>query len=121
MKPVIEKYEDHKPEFGLVLLCVQKQPAEVFNRKRYALKKFAKLCVRASFLIKLRSQAYNFIKKETLTQVFSCDFCEFSKNTFFTEDLWTIASVCTSETFPRAAIRILILEVLSFRELKLIT
>ena len=29
----------------------------------------------------------NFIKKETLAQVFSCEFCEISKNTFFTEHL----------------------------------
>ena len=35
----------------------------------------------------------NFIKKETLAQVFSCDFCEISKNTFFTEHLGTTASV----------------------------
>ena len=28
------------------------------------------------------TQTYNFIKKETLAQVFSCEFCEFSKNTF---------------------------------------
>ena len=34
----------------------------------------------------------NFIKKETLAQVFSCEFCETSKNTFFTEHLWTTAS-----------------------------
>ena len=27
-------------------------------------------------------QAYNFIKKETLAQVFSCEFCEFSENNF---------------------------------------
>ena len=27
----------------------------------------------------------NFIKKETLAQVFSCEFCEISKNTFFTD------------------------------------
>ena len=27
-------------------------------------------------------QACNLIKKETLTQVFSCEFCEISKNTF---------------------------------------
>ena len=27
--------------------------------------------------------ACNFIKKETLAQVFSCEFCEISKNTFF--------------------------------------
>ena len=47
-------------------------------------------CARISFLIKL--QACNFIKKETLTQVFSCEFCEIFKNTFFTEHLWTIAS-----------------------------
>ena len=34
---------------------------------------------RVSFLIKLQ----DVIKKETLTQVFSCEFCEVSKNTFF--------------------------------------
>ena len=28
-----------------------------------------------------------FIKKETLAHVFSCEFCEISKNTFFTEHL----------------------------------
>ena len=32
-------------------------------------------CARASFLIK-------FIKKETLEQVFSCEFCEISRNIF---------------------------------------
>ena len=39
----------------------------------------------------LRPQACNFIKKETLAQVFSCECCEISKNTFlpfFTEHLW---------------------------------
>ena len=30
-------------------------------------------------------QACNFIKKETLTEVFSCEFYEISKNTFFKE------------------------------------
>ena len=33
------------------------------------------------------------LKKETLAQVFSCEFYEISKNTFFTEHLWTTASV----------------------------
>ena len=33
-------------------------------------------------------RACNFIKKENLTQVFFCEFCEISKNTFFTEHLW---------------------------------
>ena len=49
------------------------------------------VCARDSFLIKL--QACNFIKKEALVEVFSCEFCEISKNTFSTEHLQTIASV----------------------------
>ena len=40
------------------------------------------ICQRVSFLIKLQAEACNFIKKETLTQVFSCEFCEISVNTF---------------------------------------
>ena len=32
-------------------------------------------------------EACNFIKKETLAQVFSSEFCEISKNTFSTEHL----------------------------------
>ena len=40
-------------------------------------------CVRVSFLIKLQTEACNFIKKETLTQVISCKFWEISKNTFY--------------------------------------
>ena len=39
-----------------------------------------------------RSEACNFIKKETLAQVFSCDFCEIFQNTFFTEHLRATAS-----------------------------
>ena len=34
----------------------------------------------------------NFIKKETLAQAFSCEFCKISKDTFFTEQLWTTVS-----------------------------
>ena len=37
-------------------------------------------------------QACNFIKKETLAQVPSCEFCEISNKTFFTEYLWATAS-----------------------------
>ena len=43
--------------------------------------------------MKLQAEAYNFIKKETLAQVFSCEFCEIFKNTFFTEHLQTTASL----------------------------
>ena len=41
-------------------------------------------CARVSFLIKLQAGACNFIKKDTLAQVFSCEFCKISKNSFFT-------------------------------------
>ena len=41
-------------------------------------------CTRVSF--------FNFIKKEALAQVFSCEFCKISKNTYFTEHLWSTAS-----------------------------
>ena len=37
-------------------------------------------------------EAWNFIKRETLAQVFSCKCCEISKNTFFTEHLQATAS-----------------------------
>ena len=36
-------------------------------------------CTKVSFL----GTAFNFIKRETLAQVFSWEFCEISKNTFF--------------------------------------
>ena len=39
-----------------------------------------------------RSEVCNFIKKETLAQVFSSEFYEISKNTFFTEHFLTTAS-----------------------------
>ena len=34
-----------------------------------------------------------FIRKESLAQVFSCEFCEISKKTFFIEHLRTTASL----------------------------
>ena len=40
-------------------------------------------CARVSFLIKSQAQACNFIniiKKDSLAQVFSCEFCKISKN-----------------------------------------
>ena len=50
-------------------------------------------CARSSFLIKLQADARNFIRNEALAQVFSCEFCEISKNTSFKEHLQTTASV----------------------------
>ena len=67
---------------------------EVFRRKD-ALKFFAKftgkhLC-QSLFFNKGAGGACNFIKKR-LAQVFSSEFCEIAKNTFFTEHVWATAS-----------------------------
>ena len=40
-------------------------------------------CARVSFLIKLQVQADNFIKKETLEQMFSCEICGNFKNALY--------------------------------------
>ena len=40
------------------------------------------VCVRVSFLVRLQAGACNFIKKEALTQLYSCEFYENFKNTF---------------------------------------
>ena len=49
-------------------------------------------CGRVSFLKKLQARARNFIKKETLAQVISCEFCEISKNTFLNRTPLVVAS-----------------------------
>ena len=41
---------------------------------------------------KISPKACNFIKKETLAQVFSCAFCKISKNTFSTKHVQTTGS-----------------------------
>ena len=46
------------------------------------------------FFNKVAGGAYNFIKKETLTQVFSCKFCEIFEKTFFTEHVWATDFAC---------------------------
>ena len=39
-----------------------------------------------------QAEVCNFIKKETLAQLFSCEFCESSRNIFFTKHLCATAS-----------------------------
>ena len=75
---------------------VQKQPPEAFCKKMCSWK-FHKIhrkspvpeTIWPATLLKNRlwSQACNFITKEVLVQVFSYEFCEISKNTFFTEHI----------------------------------
>ena len=53
-----------------------------------------KTCVRLSCLLKLQADDCNFIKKETLVQVFSCEFFEIFRNTFVTEHLrWLLLNI----------------------------
>ena len=70
---------------------IQKQSPEVFQ-------KFCKFHMEISGLeslfYKIASlQVYSVIKKETPTQVFSCENWEIVKNTYFEKLLWTTASV----------------------------
>ena len=62
------------------------------NNKQFAIKESC-ISVFSEAATRIAGQACNFIKKETLAQVFSCEFCKISKNTFFTEHLPTTASV----------------------------
>ena len=77
---------------------MQKQSSGVFCEKgvlRNFLKFTGKQVCQSLFFNKvadLRPQACNFIKKETLAQVFSCEFCQISKNTFFNRTPLVVAS-----------------------------
>ena len=66
-------------------LKCQKQLPEVFCKKRCS-EKFRKIHRKTHV-------PEPFFKKETLEQVFSCEFCKISKNTCFREHLQTTASV----------------------------
>ena len=46
-------------------------------------------------LVKLKVSACNFIKRESLAQVFSCEFCKISKNSFFIKHFRATASKCS--------------------------
>ena len=88
-----------------LILNGQKQPPEVFYIKKSALKSFAKFTGKHLCQILFWPEAYNFNKKEALAQVFSGEFFEVFKNTFFTNTsgqhaLYSIAFHCfTQESF----------------------
>ena len=67
----------------------QKQPPEVFCKKGI-LRNFAKLTGKhlgqSLSFNNVAGEPCNFIKKETLVQLFSCELCEISKNNFSTEN-----------------------------------
>ena len=57
-----------------------------YSVRKGILRKFANITEKHLRL--QQAEVCNFIKKETLLQVSSCDFCENSKKTFFAEHLW---------------------------------
>ena len=61
---------------------------------------------RVSFLIKLQALVCNFMKKETMPQVFFWEFCKVFKNTFFIEHLRTTASAAASDLSVLEILRI---------------
>ena len=84
--------------FGRV---AKRQPPEGVLRKKVFLK-FSqnfqeKICPRVSFIIKLKNEASNFIKKEALVQVFSYEFYKTFKDIYFEEHLLTTACGCRLE------------------------
>ena len=59
--------------------------------KEYILKAFTKFSgkhLSQNLFLESCRPTFNFIKKETLAQVFSCKFCKTFKNNFFIEHLW---------------------------------
>ena len=63
------------------------QKRKIFSvgiQKNHSFSTFAKFFEKLIFLIPWYThEVWNIIKKETLTQVFSCEFCEIFKSTFF--------------------------------------
>ena len=56
--------------------------------KKGVLKKFAKYTGKRLYQSLFSDKVAYFLKKETLAQAFSCEFCEIFKNCFFIEHLW---------------------------------
>ena len=71
----------------------QKQPLDVFYRKSCSLQ-FRNIHRKTPVLESLELQVWRSatLLKETPTKVFSCEYCNIFKNTYFEENLSTIAS-----------------------------
>ena len=101
---VLSKLASTERLFTLPLLCVLalvfphvRSSHQRCSVKKDVLRNFGKftgkhLC-QSLFFNKVAGAACNLIKKETLAQVFSCEFCGISKNTILAEHVWATASV----------------------------
>ena len=82
-------------------VCYRSSRPELFCKKG-VFRNFAKLTgkhlCQSLFFNEVVGQACNFIKKETLAQMFSCEFCEISNNTVFYRAPPVAASVVRRNT-----------------------
>ena len=74
------RYSIEQLSYGTLVLALQKQPPEVFLKKACS-SKFRKIHK------KVPVTGLQIYWKETLAQVFFCEFCKVFKKTFFTEHL----------------------------------
>ena len=85
-------------------LHVSEVVARICSVRKGVLRNFIKftgkhMCERVSFLIKLHPSVCNFIKRETLAQVFFCEFCKISKNAFS----YITPPVAASEVYEKSS------------------
>ena len=75
---------------------VQKQPPEVFCKKKDFLRNFANFTKKrlhwSLLLLKLQAPGLQLYEKGTPTQMFSCEICDILKNSYFVEHLRAAAS-----------------------------
>ena len=65
-------------------------------------------CARVSFLINFQAEACNFKKKQTLAQVFFCEFCKIYKNTFCYRTPPVATSVHKIKVIQKRALRFML-------------
>ena len=80
------------PEIGKIAVLLNHKQSPRVLCKKGVLRNFAKFTGKnlsqSLFFNKVAGVACNFIKKETLALVFSCEFCEISKTPLLTEHPW---------------------------------
>ena len=101
-----------KPTFSGVFTSFKSFIPTIYKFGLVYTKSTGKHLCQGLFLIKLQVSTCNFIKKQTLTQAFSCEFCEIFKNIFFVEHFWVTASfqvsrksISASQVIPSIAFK----------------
>ena len=71
-----------------ILMCITSFGPRHWRKPCCSYRKSHSRCSVTGAVLEISQKTCSFIKKETLAQVLSYEFCEFSKNSFFTEHLW---------------------------------